>query len=170
MSRKNRRQQQQQLQRLASAQLPTAQQAQMAGQAVQQPGATATAIQTSQWTGPLPNPEALEHFERILPGSANRLILLLEREQAFRIDAEKTALAARIAFGARGQYLGFSVAALAILAVVVTAYMGAVAAVSVSLVGVPVLGIVHALITGRHPDQSPQPTSPPGSGATRGPA
>lgn len=51
----------------------------------QQPAAIPQRITTvSGWQGPLPPPEALEEFERIVPGSAARIIKQFEDEAAHR--------------------------------------------------------------------------------------
>ena len=36
------------------------------------------------WSGPLPAPEALDGYERIVPGAADRIITMAEKEQADR--------------------------------------------------------------------------------------
>lgn len=108
--------------------------------------------QLAQWSGPLPPPAALEHFERIIPGGANRILSLVEKEQANRVTAEKKALDAQIDEGKRGQQLGALIAILAVGGAVLTAIFGAHWSVSVALVSVPVLGMVQAIAR-----KAPQP-------------
>lgn len=71
---------------------------------------------------------------------------MTEDEQAHRIAWEKTALQAAIGDKRRGQYMGGFIAAGAILGSVVVTLGGAAWQVGVALVGVPVLGIIQALI------------------------
>jgi heme A synthase len=71
---------------------------------------------------------------------------MAESEQAHRISFEQSALKAAIADKKRGQYFGGSIGVLAIVGAVVTVIYGAPWQVPVALVGVPVLGIVQALI------------------------
>lgn len=47
-------------------------------------------ITRSSYRGPIPPPELLEGYERILPGSADRIIAMTERQQNHRIDLEAT--------------------------------------------------------------------------------
>lgn len=112
------------------------------------PIATRTTTETTQWQGPIPPPAALEHFDSVIPGGAARILKMAEDEQAHRIAFEKAALMATVADTRRGQWLGGAIGASAIIGAVVAAALGAPWQVPVALVGVPVLGIVQALITG----------------------
>lgn len=103
-------------------------------------------VLSAQWSGPLPHPADLEHFERAIPGGAARILQMAEAEQAHRISTEQTVLKAATSDHRRGQWLGAGIAAAAIIGSVIAAVMGAPWQVSVALVGVPILGVVHALI------------------------
>lgn len=48
----------------------------------------------SSWNGPLPPPDALEEYERICPGAANRVLSMAERNLAIRETREATVRAA----------------------------------------------------------------------------
>ena len=95
-------------------------------------------IISAHWSGPLPPPSELEKIDQIIPGGADRLLRMAEKEQARRIEDAK-----------RGQYLGWSLAAGAVVAAAVVSLCQGPWQVSVALVGIPVLGAVHALIQGR---------------------
>jgi len=73
-------------------------------------------IQTRIWQGQLPPPEAMEQYERILPGAFDRLLRMAEKQQDGQI--ENIAQAQRYASSdvKRGHYLGFSLSALAMIA------------------------------------------------------
>ena len=43
----------------------------------------------SSWSGPLPSPDALRDFEEIVPGSADRLITMVEKQGNHRMEIEK---------------------------------------------------------------------------------
>ena len=101
------------------------------------------------WTGPLPPPAALEHFDRIIQGGASRILEMAEREQSHRIRLESAVFAADAADIKRGQLLGGTVAIAALGGAVLSVIYGAASAVSIALVSVPVLGIVKALVDGR---------------------
>jgi hypothetical protein len=98
----------------------------------------AAGIISAHWSGPLPPPAELEKIDQIIPGGADRLLRMTEKEQIHRIDDAK-----------RGQYLGWSLAAGAVLAAAVVSLFHGPWQVSVALVGIPVLGAVQALIQGR---------------------
>ena len=77
-------------------------------------------------------------IDQIIPGGADRLLRMAEKEQSHRIEDAK-----------RGQYLGWSLAAGAVIAAAVVSLWRGPWQVSVALVGIPVLGAVQALIQGR---------------------
>jgi len=110
--------------------------------------ATATA-----WQGPLPPPESLERFNAIVEHGAERIFHMAELEQQHRIESERRALDSNIQAAKaetdiawRGHQYGAGISALAILATVVSVVLGAHWAVSVALVGVPLMSAVRALI------------------------
>ncbi|MDE2815273.1 MAG: DUF2335 domain-containing protein [Chloroflexota bacterium] len=43
----------------------------------------------SSWSGPLPSPRSLREFEEIVPGSADRLITMVEKQGNHRMEIEK---------------------------------------------------------------------------------
>jgi hypothetical protein len=95
-------------------------------------------IISAHWSGPLPPPSELERIDQIIPGGAGRLLRMAEKEQAHRIEDAR-----------RGQYLGWSLATGAVIAAAIVSLCHGPWQVSVALVGIPVLGAVHALIHGR---------------------
>jgi predicted membrane protein DUF2335 len=95
-------------------------------------------MRSAHWSGPLPPPAELEKIDQIIPGGADRLLRMAEKEQTHRIGDAK-----------RGQYLGWSLAAGAVIAAAVVSLCHGPWQVSVALVGIPVLGAVQALIHGR---------------------
>jgi hypothetical protein len=95
-------------------------------------------IISAHWSGPLPPPAELEKIDQIIPGGADRILRMAEREQTHRIEDAR-----------RGQYLGWSLAAGAVIAAAVVSLCHGPWQVSVALVGIPVLGAVQALIQGR---------------------
>ena len=74
---------------------------------------------------------------------------MAEAEQQHRIAIESSGLRAEIADTRRGQWLGFGLAALAIVGAVIAAYIGAHWVVSAALVGIPVMAMIQRLINGR---------------------
>ena len=97
----------------------------------------------SDWSRPgedlrIVPPAELEKIDQIIPGGADRLLRMAEKEQTHRIGDAK-----------RGQYLGWSLAAGAVIAAAAVSMCHGPWQVSVALVGIPVLGAVQALIQGR---------------------
>lgn len=74
---------------------------------------------------------------------------MVEREQAHRIEHEKTVLNATVKDTRRGHWMGGVISVAALAGAVFTAYIGAHPAVSIALVGLPVATIVQAIIKGR---------------------
>jgi hypothetical protein len=97
-----------------------------------------TSVISAHWSGPLPPPAELEKIDQIVPGGADRLLRMAEKEQTHRIGDAK-----------RGQYLGWSLAAGAVIAAAAVSMCHGPWQVSVALVGIPVLGAVQVLIQGR---------------------
>jgi uncharacterized membrane protein len=111
------------------------------------PGGQLSQIQQTiqLWQGQYPPPEAIEHYEKVLPGSFDRMIAMAERLQAAQIDESRRAHDYTHADNRRGQWLGFSAA--------VTAMFCALAAVwldnpwvAAAFVSVPVMGVAKVLV------------------------
>ncbi|MBI5711777.1 MAG: DUF2335 domain-containing protein [Candidatus Eisenbacteria bacterium] len=74
-----------------------------------QPPARAAEVQTVQFVhhqGPLPPPEQLEHYNRVLPGAAERIFTLAERQAEHRRNLESTVVTGNLRAQARGQLMG----------------------------------------------------------------
>lgn len=80
-------------------------------------------IQSASFRGPIPPPVLFGQYEEILEGSADRIMKLAEREQLHRQQWESTVLGYQASDMRRGQWLGFLLGALGILATVVCAYL-----------------------------------------------
>src|SRR5215210_3890272 len=76
-------------------------------------------ISQEQWSGPIPPPAVLERLDRVVPGGAERVLRMAEKEQAHRIAYEREGLAASKADAWRGQYLGAAISLTAIIGAVV---------------------------------------------------
>ena len=104
---------------------------------------------SSQWTGPLPPPDALDRFNQVVPNGAERIFKMAETEQAHRIAQETEMLRVTVAEARRGQYLGATISLLAVGGALVSVLIGAHWAVSVALVGVPLMGLAKAIVDSR---------------------
>src|ERR1700733_9145648 len=66
--------------------------------------------QVDAYAGPLPHPEHLEHFERTLPGAADRILIMAEQEQGHRHAWEMRELGAATLTERIGLFGGIAVA------------------------------------------------------------
>lgn len=114
-------------------------------------------IQAQHWSGPIPSPDALEKYEKVIPGSANRLLQLAEKEQAHRHSMDRESLSTKARDVRRGQYLGAGIGVLAVGGAIGIASVAPV--VAVALVGVPVASIINAIINARSSAKK-QPSPP----------
>lgn len=117
--------------------------------------ATEKKIVSQHWNGPLPPPAALSDFDQIIPNGAERIMAMVETEQAHRIRYESNRLAALASDTMRGQYIGMGISILALVGAGVTVWLGAHPAVSIAFVSLPVLGIIKALISSRTSEPRP---------------
>lgn len=70
------------------------------------PAVLAFEFRGDYYQGPIPPPEALEYFERIVPGAATRLIGMAERQAAHRQDLESALIRGNVSSEKLGQIFG----------------------------------------------------------------
>lgn len=66
-----------------------------------------TVIRSEIYSGPIPSPESFEKYEKVLPGAADRILKMAERQQEHRMSLEKEAVGSQVRQGKRGQVFGF---------------------------------------------------------------
>lgn len=66
------------------------------------------------WSGPLPPPSALQSYEEVLSGSADRILTMAEKQTGHRIYMERTALRGTLTRSYWGLAAGFLISALVI--------------------------------------------------------
>lgn len=81
-----------------------------------------------------------------MPGAAERIFRMAEREQAHRIEQERTAVQASIAGSMRGQWFGAAIAIAAVGGAIANVVLHGPWQATVALVGVPVLGIIRTFV------------------------
>jgi len=64
----------------------------------------------ASFSGPLPPPDALERYNEVLPGAAERIIAMAESQHAHRQSSEKHVIHSNISAQKLGTVLGFIVA------------------------------------------------------------
>jgi uncharacterized membrane protein len=97
------------------------------------------------WQGQYPPPEAIEHYEKVLPGSFNRMITMAEQLQEAQIAEAKRANEYTKNDSRRGHWLGFMTAITAMGCALVSLYFGY-PWVSSIFISVPVMGVAKALV------------------------
>jgi uncharacterized membrane protein len=107
------------------------------------------AVQTQQtlqvWQGQYPPPDAVERYDKVLPGAFDRIVRMVEQLQAAQIDTARRAQEYLRADTRRGHWLGWSIAILAMGAALAALWLGN-AWVAGLFVGIPVMTIARALI------------------------
>ena len=73
---------------------------------------TMVAMEQRMYSGPLPPAEEIEAYERVCPGSADRIITMTEKSLEHRISNEKLIVSEETKQSSRGQIFGFILAGL----------------------------------------------------------
>lgn len=99
-------------------------------------------------SGPIPHPRILAGYEKILPGSADRIIKMAEEQSNHRMNMEKNMLASQISYKNKGLNLGFILGAILLLGGLGLLFVGRSATGLTVLAGAAV-AIAVPLITGK---------------------
>lgn len=81
-------------------------------------------ITTTMWGGPIPPPEHLAQYEAVVPGAANRILTMAEKQAEHRQRLESYAVPAQHMQSARGQIFALVIGITAILGAVGCAALG----------------------------------------------
>jgi uncharacterized membrane protein len=65
---------------------------------------------TVEHQGPLPPPEDLQRYDQVMPGLADRIVSMAEREQMHRHAMQEVSVRGGLDIAKRGQLLGFAIA------------------------------------------------------------
>lgn len=98
-----------------------------------------------QWQGPYPPPDAAERFEKLQPGTFNRLVTMAEKLQDAQIEQSKMALEYQGDATYRGQMLGGGISAVALILAAIVGWLGY-PWLAGAFVAVPVMGVAKALV------------------------
>ena len=80
---------------------------------VQETGSTSievlreVSVRSISWSGPLPSPADLQLFEEIVPGAADRLLTLTEKQSEHRMVLERSVVSENLEQSKLGLWLGF---------------------------------------------------------------
>jgi uncharacterized membrane protein len=114
------------------------------GQSALLPGPQAQ-FSIQRWQGQFPPPEAVERYEKVLPGTFNRLIAMAETYQSAQIEETKRAQDYTQRDTRRGTWLGFLAMVAGIVGSVIMTVLHEPWVASLCL-SVPVMGVAKALI------------------------
>ncbi|CAM7982365.1 DUF2335 domain-containing protein [Morganella morganii] len=103
--------------------------------------------------GPLPHPRQLKQYNDTLPGAAERIFQLTEKEQAHRHASETTALKGAISSDRRGQWMAF-ILSLAVFALGGTLIWLKEYTAGVALISTTVIGLAGVFALGRKGNRS----------------
>ena len=106
-------------------------------------------IEAESFKGPLPPPSLFGHYEKILPGSADRILTLAENEQSHRQHWEMDALNAQKSDVRRGQWMGFCLGMTGLIVALFVVYSGSSVIVATASIISVIAGIVTAFLKGR---------------------
>ena len=101
----------------------------------------------TEFSGPLPPPDALEKYERVSPGAAERIIAMVERESSHRHELGKFLVNNGYKQASKGQNYAAIIGALAIISGAIAGISGAQWTGSV-IGGLGMVGLVSTLIWG----------------------
>lgn len=105
-------------------------------------------FQQATFSGPMPPPEVLEGYERLVKGAAERILVMAESDAKHQQEIEFAALRAAEAEIKRGQLFGFVIGLTALGASMLALAMGSPAVAGV-IGGTTVVGLVSVFIVGR---------------------
>ena len=104
-------------------------------------------IQAASFRGPLPPPALFSHYDKTLPGSADRILKMAETEQSHRHGWEVSLLDAQRSDVRRGQWMGFGLGIAGLVVAVIRALIGHSYVAMFSVVTV-IAGITAAIVKG----------------------
>lgn len=81
-------------------------------------------VRSSSWSGPLPSPADLQLFEEIIPGAANRILTLTEKQSEHRMDLERSVVRENLKQSKLGLIAGFVLSAMVIIGGIFLIFLG----------------------------------------------
>ena len=80
--------------------------------------------QSTSFRGPLPAPEDFKAYQDVLPDAPERILSMAEKQLGHRTDIEKTIVERNLSLSDRGQWMGFILAILFLIASMILAFTG----------------------------------------------
>ncbi|MBL4597036.1 MAG: DUF2335 domain-containing protein [Robiginitomaculum sp.] len=124
-------------------------------------------VQSHLFSGPLPPPESIAGYEKVLPGSADRIITMAEKSQNHAHNCESRALGVQSFVAKSGMVSGLFISALLVSGGISAVYLGQPFVASV-FIGASALGVISKLVDGpsrifgstKDKHEPPAPTPP----------
>lgn len=104
-----------------------------------------TQVSIAGWSGPLPAPDDLAQFNRIIPNGAERIMAMVEHEQEARHAIEDRLSMADVWTEVGGRVVGTLLLLACLGAAVWSVQAGATSVVTLGFLGVPLLGAIAKL-------------------------
>lgn len=104
-----------------------------------------------EYSGPLPPPRMLEHYDSVQPGFADRIVSMAEKEQSHRHNLEYQGVSGAIKKDSRGQHYALVTSILLIASCAFLIYSGHEVSGSI-LGGGSLTGLAYIFISGRKKD------------------
>ena len=112
-------------------------------------------ITQQQFSGPVPHPQILQEYEQILPGAAERILSMAEKDAEHQRTIEMEAITLAGDESRRGQTYGFSIGITAFITSIVALLLGS-EKTAMALGGTTLFGLVAVFVTGRIIQNTPQ--------------
>lgn len=109
-----------------------------------------TIIREEMYSGPIPPPESLARYEEILPGSADRILKMAEKQQEHRMTLETKVVGSQTVQSKRGQVFGFIIVFLCVAVAIFFAVKLRMTTFAVSFLSVTMVVVVGLFLTGRN--------------------
>ena len=81
-------------------------------------------VRSTSWSGPLPAPADLQLFEEIVPGAADRILTLTEKQSEHRMSLERSVVSENLKQSKLGLIAGFVLSAMVIFGGIFLIYLG----------------------------------------------
>lgn len=115
------------------------------------------AMRSESFSGPLPHPEILKGYDNVLPGAAERVLKMAEKEQDHRFDCDNKLIGGQLAQSKRGQWMGFTIVLILIAVAIMFFVMGDIILAG-TILSVTIGSIATIFYLGKKPTRSEHPT------------
>ena len=106
------------------------------------------AFQTTRYQGPIPPPELLEGYNRVIENGAERIFVDFESQSSHRREIEKTVIESQLAESRRGQLFALVISIFGLSIAAILGYLGH-DWLAAGIGGTTLVSLVGAFITGK---------------------